>query len=222
MSEIQRLPFEDWTLQSLEDTFGLSDDRRHPPMAEWLAVDQPTAPRACEELEQLRQALHRHARGWNEGELKQFFIGPLMQLVNFDGAQYGAYAARHLKAVLDGYEISGAVDGVIARGRYEAVSPYFCLHDFNSESDHGRDPAAKVLSAMLTARIINNRPQTVYGCYVIGRFWFFLTLDATEPRYTISRSFDASTEDVLTIFAVLDKLKQWVIARIDEISPAAA
>ena len=217
MSEIQKTSFRDWTLQRLEDTFGLRDDRSHVPMAEWLAVELPTDPRACEELERLRDALDRHARGWNEEELKLFFIGPLIRLVDFDGAQYGAFADRYFTAVLDGYELCGYVNGVIARGRYEPVSPYFCLQEYKPEKGRDRDPAAQVLSAMLTARVINNRPQTVYGCYVIGRFWFFVTLDATDSCYTISRAFDAATEDVLMIFAILAKLKEWVIARIAEV-----
>ena len=56
----------------------------------------------------------------------------------------------------------------------------------------------------------------IYGCYVIGRLWFFVTLDATDSRYTISRAFDATTADILTIFAILAKLKEWVIARVAE------
>lgn len=56
------------------------------------------------------------------------------------------------------------------------------------------------------------------GCYVIGRFWFFLTLDQSTNTYTNSPSNDASSADVLTIFAMLAKLKCWVIRQIESLS----
>ena len=68
---------------------------------------------------------------------------------------------------------------------------------------------------MLAARKLNPYPQTMHGCYVIGRLWFFLTLDATEPVYSISPSFDASSADIVQIFAMLTKLKSWVIEQVD-------
>ena len=73
MTEIQKTSFRDWTLQQLEDTFGLRDERSHPAMVEWLKFSVPTEPRLCQDIEQLRAKLDRHARGWNEEELKLFF-----------------------------------------------------------------------------------------------------------------------------------------------------
>lgn len=216
-SEIIKTSFRDWTMQQLEDTFGLRDERTHPPMVEWLKVSLPTDPKVCADIEHLREKLDRHARGWNEEELKLFFIGPLLTLVDFDGAQYGAFADRLLTAVVDGYELSGIVDGVIARGRYEPVTPYFCLQEYKPEKGREPDPAAQVLSAMLAARKLNRHPREIHGCYVIGRLWFFLTLDQSVNTYTISPSYDASSADVLTIFAMLAKLKCWVIRQVESL-----
>ncbi|MEO0416295.1 MAG: hypothetical protein AAF226_15215 [Verrucomicrobiota bacterium] len=51
-----------------------------------------------------------------------------------------------------GTELSGEVDAVVAKGRYEPVAPYFCLHEYKPEKGRDLDPAAQVLSAMLAAR----------------------------------------------------------------------
>jgi hypothetical protein len=207
--------FRDWSLQRLEDTFGLKDNPADATMREWLAVstkfDQPVA----DELESLRHALDRHSRGWNEEEMKLFFIGPLFRLVDFDGPNYGAFGGRTLSAKVGDYALSGVVDGLIARGRYEPVIPYFCLSEYKPEKGREPDPAGQVLAAMLVARELNQDRQVIYGAYVIGRLWFFLTLDGVENVYTISRSFDASSEAIAEIFAVLSKLKTWVQARIN-------
>jgi hypothetical protein len=55
--------------------------------------------------------LDRHRFGWNEEELKMFFIGPLLDLVDFDGPNYNVFAGRRLAAKVGEYELSGIVDG---------------------------------------------------------------------------------------------------------------
>jgi len=47
--------------------------------------------------------------------------------------------------------------------------------------------------------------------------WFFLTLDHTDNVDSISPSFDASSADILTIYALLEKLKRWVIQQVESL-----
>ena len=57
-----------------------------------------------------------------------------------------------------------------------------------------------LLDEMLAAQTLNNNNRYVYGCYVIGRFWFFLILK--EKEYIISKDFSITDEitDILRIF----------------------
>ena len=46
----------------------------------------------------------------------------------------------------------------------------------------------------------------IHGCYVVGRFWFFVILD--ENKYSVSLAYDATKIDELKeIFAILTELK---------------
>jgi hypothetical protein len=45
----------------------------------------------------------------------------------------------------------------------------------------------------------------IYGCYVSGRNWFFVLLEATT--YCLSDAYVATSKDVYDIFAILKKCK---------------
>lgn len=51
----------------------------------------------------------------------------------------------------------------------------------------------------------------MYGAYVIGRDWYFMTL--IEKEYCISQDFSAVTNDIFIILKVLKSLKQMVEKR---------
>lgn len=206
--------FRDWSLQSLLYTFDLKQDDPHSEMADWAKAAEdhfPAKGEESEDLEMLRMRLRNHARGWNEEELKIHFIGPLFQLVDFEGKDYNAFAGRPLAAKVGDYELRGIVDGLIARGYLEPVTPYFCLQEYKPEKGRDIDPAGQVLASMLAARVENADEETVYGSYVLGRLWFFVTLSGTGQNFGISDSLDATdAEDIKLIFAHLRWLRDWV------------
>ncbi|MCP4353599.1 MAG: hypothetical protein GY795_49765, partial [Desulfobacterales bacterium] len=124
-------------------------------------------------------------------------------------------AERLLSGVVDGIEMSGRPDGMIASGFREPEKPYFCFQEYKKEKDAEGDPAAQVLAAMLVAREINERKIPVYGCYVRDRFWFFMVLQ--DRHYCLSDAFVATrNDDVFDIFRILKVLKQIVIKIIDD------
>jgi len=67
------------------------------------------------------------------------------------------------------------------------------------------DPYGQLLVAMMTAAEINGGNQTMYGAYVIGRNWFFLTLK--DNAYCISDEFVATRDDIFKIYGALKNLK---------------
>ena len=48
----------------------------------------------------------------------------------------------------------------------------------------------------------------MYGCYVIGRNWFFLVLNGTE--YAVSDAFVATQTDIYQIIAILRQVKTYI------------
>jgi hypothetical protein len=220
ITEPLRRNFADWTEQQLRQAFGLKLDPHHAALAEWLRNSQQHVPSAEDQrqLERLRRELDHYARGWNEEELKFFFIGQLVSWVRIAGENFASFAGRRLSAVVGDYELSGIVDALVASGDLEPITPYFCLHEYKSEKGRETDPAGQLLAAMLAARAQNGDGILILGAYVIGRFWFFLSLDGERPVYGVSQSFDASTDDIVRIFGVLKELKRWVARQCGELS----
>jgi hypothetical protein len=94
---------------------------------------------------------------------------------------------------------------MVASGWRAPEIPYFCLQEYKKEKDPNGDPAGQCLAAMLVAQELNQHQHPVYGCYVLGRNWFFMLLK--EKEYAISNAYPSTLEEVFDIFRILKALK---------------
>ncbi len=153
----------------------------------------------------LREKLIKYVDIWNEQELIIKFISYIIGMVDYDTDVYKSFANRKLRAVIDGKEISGEVDLMIAEGEFEPQSPYFCLHEYKKERGADNDPLGQLLIAMIVARALNGDEKPIYGAYVSGRNWFFLALIGN--KYCISNEYVATRDDIFDILKIMKKLK---------------
>ncbi|MEN0002810.1 MAG: hypothetical protein AAF798_01655 [Bacteroidota bacterium] len=205
---MQNKSFKYWSRQNIADKFGLDTNANCQYLDRWLHSEATITPEEREELTRLRQKLKQNVDIWNEQELIIKFIALLIDMVDYDGPAYKAFANRRLSGTIDGEEISGEVDLMIASGKYEPKAPYFCLHEYKKEQGVDRDPYGQLLIAMMTADELNGSQNPVYGAFVMGRNWFFVTLK--DRKYCISDQYVATREDIFTIYAALKKLKQLI------------
>ena len=150
---------------------------------------------------------------WNETELAYNFIGPVMAFANFSTKQFNFFAERAFSGTVDEIEMGGHPDGMIASGFRVPEQPYFCFQAYKKEKDPEGDPAAHALAAMLVAQELNQHRLVVYGCYVKGEVWHFLTL--LERAYCISDGYVATRHDLFEIFRMLKVLKQFITEFVD-------
>ena len=211
--------FSDWNKEELEGTFGLIRHRTLPALDEWFAASetQPVDALEQEMLHRLQELLIDHADAWNETELTEYFIGPMLALVNFNTPLFTIFAARPLAGIVGDYELYGAPDAMIATGHYSPKIPYFCFHESKKEDEPKGDPAAQALSAMLVARELNHRAHPLYGVYVVGKLWHFMLLQ--QDDYCISKSFAADDEEIFEIFKILKALKAILIELVQQDVP---
>jgi len=87
------------------------------------------------------------------------------------------------------------------------------MNEYKKEKDPQGDPGAQALAAMMVAQEQNVCQFPVYGLYVKGKLWYFMTLLGKE--YGISEPYVASLEHIFDIFRILKRLKQ-VICEIVE------
>jgi len=105
-------------------------------------------------------------------------------LAQFSTEQFDLFAERYIEAVIDDIKLSGKPDGLIATGYFEPEKTFFCFQEYKKEINNSGDPLGQVLAAMLAGQQLNQEAQLIYGCYVVGRNWHFVTLNGRE--YSIS------------------------------------
>lgn len=219
----QVIYFTDCSLISLEEQFQLKMIYDSKWLKEWfdyLLVDSIAAEDQSI-IERSRQILVKNAHDWNEHELSMYFIGPILSLVNFSTPQFNLFAQRSLAAMINNIELKGKPDGLIAMGQRKPKLPLFCLHEYKKDSEYGGEPAGQVLAAMLAAQaqnkvILGEYTIPIYGCYVIGRLWYFMVLEGQE--YAISEGYVATrTSELFTIVKLLKGLKTMLLKQVSEL-----
>ena len=109
-----------------------------------------------------------------------------------------------------GYQLYGKPDGLIATGRREPEKPFFAFQKYKRQLDPTGDPAGQALAAMLVGQSLDEIAKPLYGCYVVGYDWRFMTLEGQQ--YAISPDYSALTDDIFAIFGILKTLKTIIIA----------
>ncbi len=176
-------------------------------MQNWINVSGEIPNKFIDFIEARRISLLKHYSQWNETELFGRFISPLLETINFSGDYFDMFHERSLSAKIGGYSVSGYVDGMVASGQYEPESPYFFIHDIKRPKAPTQTPKDNSLLRMLSAGVVNQTTEPMYGCFVLGKLWHFVYLEGNA--YGVSEGFDATGERELTIiWLVLDKTKK--------------
>jgi hypothetical protein len=206
---MQKQTFKDSTIVKLKKNLQVVRVDTLDSLQNWLASNYQLSPLEQTIIETYQANLMENVDAWNEQELALNFIGPIIALAGFGREKnFNAFSERYLTACFDEIELSGKVDGMIAAGKEEPEVPYFCLQEYKRDTDPDGDPKAQVLAAMLVAQKLNDNAEPIFGAYVKGRNWFFMTLE--EKKYAISPQFDATQADVFDIFRLLMGLKSMI------------
>jgi hypothetical protein len=202
--------FESWETQDLETLFGLEQTWDNVLLDEWLAATTTFSPYEKEQIDWLKKRILVYVEFWNEDELKLQCISKMIDFAHYyENLSCNVFSQRTLSATINNIEIGGRVDFVLAKGRQKPTKPYFFIHEYKQETKRGStDPKGQLLSEMLVAQAKNEGKMPVYGCYVLGRSWFFVILNGKE--YAVSNAYNASDDDIYTVIAILRKVKEYI------------
>ena len=200
-----RSTFKEWNLDKIEEAFGLKQVWQSEILDELI-----NHPYQLDEMEKtFVTKLQRHfsfgGDDWNEVELENKFISPMIVLSEIADEKCSYFLERELSTTIDEYDLSGKVDGMIATGFRSPKKPYFCLNEYKRGTDPDGDPKGQALIAMLVAQRLNDNQAPMFGCFVIGRIWQFMILEGNQ--YTISRDFSCVDDEVFDIFRILKGLR---------------
>ena len=200
--------FRDWALDEIEETFNLLQVEQLDVLTQWLSFPYTIDDYEKKYLDELKAVYLIGGDDWNEVELENKFISPLFVFAKMDSKQFAYFLERELSTTIGDYEIMGKVDGMIATGFRNPRKPYFCLNEYKRQTDPNGDPRAQVLIAMLAAQHLNEDNNPIYGCYIIGRSWYFMVLLGKE--YAISNVFTCTDEELYDIFRILKGLRKGI------------
>jgi hypothetical protein len=207
---MEKKTFKEWTLTKLERTFGIKQVEYLETLVEWQEMDAEISDIERHVLKLFQAPLIWAGKAWNETELENKFISPLIILSGIDNKEIGYFLERNMQGIIGNYDLSGIVDGIIATGTREPELPFFCLHEYKRSVDNDGNPDAQALVAMLVAREQNKESnggviKPVYGLYIVGLIWNFMVLQGNE--YAISKNYDASQDEIFDIFRIMKSIK---------------
>jgi hypothetical protein len=209
---MKKVTFKEWDLDKLEAAFNLTECWECPLLEQWENNNEQIDEVEKNLLLKLQKTLRRGGRAWNEVELENKFISPLIVAANIDDEKIGYFLERPLSGIIGDYELSGIVDGMIATGVRNPHIPYFCFHEYKRSVENQGSPDGQVLAAMLVAREQNQNKLPIYGLFIVGLVWNFIVLKDND--YCISRTYIADNDDIFTIFRMIKALKQIIYAEL--------
>ena len=210
--------FNQWTQQEVENTFGLVRLMTHPTLDQWLHIQLPpelnlTVSEQATLLELQKEAI-LFVETWTEMEMVMKYVSFITTFAHLSRQNYQTFADRSLSVQVGKEKLFGRVDFMVASGRYEPESPYFCFHEYKrAKPGHEADPAGQLLATMLAAQALNESKQPIYGAYIIGKLWQFVILEHQD--YAISKSYDSTDEPLWDIMRILKGLNLLIPAMIE-------
>jgi hypothetical protein len=204
-------PFKDWDSEEIERVFEIERLWELPLLQDWITLPQ-FSPKSDDSIEILKDKLLKNADAWNEDELKMF---SLLNFINFEHLPYYKAFTQHTLSILtDTVESKGDVEFMVATGRKRPQQPFFFLHEYKQEEQRTNDALGQLLIGMVAAQLNNQDKLPLYGCYVLGRFWFFVVL--AYNQYAVSNAYNAADNDIYAILEILKTAKNKIESRFDK------
>ena len=199
--------FDKWKAEEVQNEFHVTRLFQQPVFLSDFLANLPILNEAEKKaVDELQAQLLFMADVWNEYDMSILFVGPLFNIIKSQQIQYRTFFNHTLKGVLNNKEITGRIDGMLAKGRQIPQLPIFFIQEYKPESGPNGDPLGQLLIEMVTAQALNNESeQTVYGCYIIGRNWFFVVLKGKE--YAVSDVYVATQNALYDIVGILKKVQ---------------
>jgi hypothetical protein len=199
-----------WTEGELASTFVLQRDltATMPLLVDWLDADTSLSTFEQMIFDKIVKQAAEQIGSWGEEDLKMNFIAFIIDLANLrTNEKFRTYYEKTVEATVENIFLKTKTDFMIAQGVLDFVKvPYFHFQEYKKDKDPNGDVAAQLLEAFLIAQALNQTNKPLYGTYVLGRLWYFVTMQ--DKKYAISKAYDSTDKgDLLQIIGILRKFK---------------
>jgi len=186
-----------------------SDEAHDYKFDEWFQFEYDLSDFEQEFIAKLVKKHKRRLNFYQEETLKVKFIGAILNQVDFLTENYADWYDASLSGIVNGVELKGYPDFMVATGIREPKKPYFFIQEFKS-SKPDKDPEIQLLAELLVS-IEKNKSKIMRGAYIIGQIWKFVVLEKIGENafeYFVSDAFDSlKTHDLELIYKNLQTIK---------------
>ena len=163
-----------------------------------------------EYLMKLIEANRYNIADYFEYQLLAQFISPLLYKVYFYGENYREWHQTEISGIVNGKQLYGKPDFMVASGDREPEKPLFFIQEFKRSIPKSNPPLEQVLAQMAVAMEINKTKQ-MKGAYNIGQNWKFIIFEKISEgkyQYYESENFDSlKINDLKQIYINLQAVK---------------
>ncbi|MEM1324571.1 MAG: hypothetical protein AAGI23_01390 [Bacteroidota bacterium] len=155
---------------------------------------------------------------YTEEELKAKFLIPLLNKVDFVKGEVSDWYERNIRGKINGVEIGGVTDFMVAKGVKEPETPYFYIQEFKP-SKPSVFPEDQLLAELMVSVELEGK-QSMKGAYIVGQFWTFVILEK-QPNGSfilyLAPSLDAlKLEDLQEIYKHLKAVKAEILEKVSQ------
>jgi hypothetical protein len=208
-TEIKSYNFSTIRFSQLEEIVAIRPKHSYSKFDDWFGYDYPISETENNFFESLIDKNIMLLSFYMEEDLKAKFIIPVLNLVDFMAMPIRDWYDGSLSGMVNGVELKGFADFMVATGIDVARKPYFFIQEFKP-SVPDRNPEVQLLAEMLVA-IEKNKTTIMRGGYIIGRNWFFVVLEKVGENkfeYAVSKQFDSlDLPNLKQIYVILQAVK---------------
>jgi len=209
MEKPSKISFQYAEFDELVKVVNLKSGKKATIFEEWFNFDYSLSVEEQNFLSELIEKHKDYVASYSEEELKMYFISYIIGKTDFFQNNKRGFFDRQLKTVINGVEIGGRTDFMVATGIKNPQKPYFFIQEFK-QTKHAVDIEDQLLAEMLVAIEIN-KATIMRGAYIVGKQWTFMILEKTESNdylYYVSRALDSLWfNDLKQIFICLQAVK---------------
>ncbi len=207
--EIKSYNFSNIKFSDLENIVKITPKYDENKFDEWFNYEYQTSQMECDLFEKLINKHRLLLNFYLEEDLKAKFLIPILNQVDFMTDDFQDWYDGALAGMVNGVEIKGFTDYMVATGISQAKKPYFFIQEFKP-STPDKNPEIQLLAEMLVT-IEKNQTNIMRGGYIIGQYWKFVILEKVKENvfeYFVSSSFDAlDLADLKKIYIILQAVK---------------
>lgn len=211
----QQISFSNVKLVQLKSYIDFKLDFDNTAFDKWFKYPYTVSPEEEVFLESLLKDERLLIYGFSEEELKAKFIIPILNKVNFKTDETADWYERTIRAEVNGIEIGGKTDFLVASGLKEPEVPYFFIQEFKP-SESSSSPHDQLLAELMVALELNQE-DTVLGAYVVNEIWRFMLLEKKKDNtytYYLSPGYNClNKEDLKKLYISLRGVKAAILER---------